>query len=197
MNITKASDTQIFLWFALQECARALEHYEASRTHAAVRRQISPGVEQRELGLVFDALRLALHYTASVSRIFWTPSNRPNSKARSEKLREVIDLASDHPLQSRKWRDHFEHLDERLDKWVERSPREFTAVEMVLYADADEIVRNVAESSVAVVYDEKSCGFLLFGDQFPLIQLEAGVTEIRELISAYLGQPKRADTFVV
>lgn len=197
MHITKASGTEIFLWFALQECARALEQFDAARRHAAERKSLSPGIEQREVGSVFHSLRLALHYTASISRIFWTPSREQGSRDRSERLRKLIKLRTDHPLHQRRWRDHFEHLDERLDRWVQDSPREFTTVEMVLYADSHDVIRQVARASVAIAYDESESEFLLFGDRFKINEIEAGIAEVRDLISAYLGEARRADTFVV
>jgi len=52
----------------------------------------------------------------NVSKILW-----PNEKykVRGEKLRQLLKVEKDNPLSSRKFRNHFEHYDERIDEYFE------------------------------------------------------------------------------
>ena len=63
---------------------------------------------------------------AAVSRVFWPPGSRDKharqrAHRRGEALRQALAIPADHPVQDRTLRDHFEHFDERLDDWAERS----------------------------------------------------------------------------
>lgn len=55
----------------------------------------------------------------NVSKILW-----PNRKYknRGEKLRKLLNVDNDHLLSDRKFRNHFEHYDERIEVWFENQP---------------------------------------------------------------------------
>lgn len=52
----------------------------------------------------------------NVSKILW-PSQK--YKLRGKKLRELLGVEDNNPLASRKFRNHFEHYDERIEEWFE------------------------------------------------------------------------------
>jgi hypothetical protein len=54
----------------------------------------------------------------NVSKILW-----PNEKykIRGERIRQVLKVEKDNPLSSRKFRNHFEHYDERVEDWFENN----------------------------------------------------------------------------
>lgn len=52
----------------------------------------------------------------NVSKILW-PSQK--YKLRGQKLRELLGIDDNNPLASRKFRNHFEHYDERIEEWFE------------------------------------------------------------------------------
>lgn len=56
----------------------------------------------------------------NVSKILW-PGN-PKYKLRGVNLRCLLNVKDDSPLSSRKFRNHFEHYDERVDSWFESCP---------------------------------------------------------------------------
>jgi hypothetical protein len=51
------------------------------------------------------------------SRLLWPAAEK--SRARGRSLREMLRVADDSPLVSRRIRDSFEHFDERLDAWAD------------------------------------------------------------------------------
>lgn len=54
----------------------------------------------------------------NVSKILW-----PNEKykIRGERLRQLLKVEKNNPLSSRKFRNHFEHYDERVEDWFENN----------------------------------------------------------------------------
>src|SRR5690606_21209950 len=57
--------------------------------------------------------------TANVSKILWPSSKK--YKQRSERLRQMLKVENDNPISDRKFRNHFEHYDERVEDWYENS----------------------------------------------------------------------------
>jgi hypothetical protein len=57
--------------------------------------------------------------SGNVSKILW-----PNKKykSRGEKLRDLLNVNEDNPLFDRTFRNHFEHYDDRIERWFEDQP---------------------------------------------------------------------------
>lgn len=68
------------------------------------------------------SLQAFLISVGNISKLLWpSPPGRGKQRIipdRGEKLRESLDVPEDSCLQSRKLRNHFEHFDERLEKWA-------------------------------------------------------------------------------
>lgn len=186
MAQTNASREIIFLLLALTDSARAIEALDSIVSLSARVEQRQPSVEVRENSSIFVQLRLALHYSASVSRVFW-PSDA-SAAARGTHLRQLAGLPSSCPI-DRRLRNHIEHLDERLDRWTTVSPRPFTALECVIHdvfphgAPRDAII-----AAVAVVYETDVNKVSLFGETFDLADLRAAMESIRSSASSALSQ---------
>lgn len=56
--------------------------------------------------------------TGNISKILW-PHN--SYKSRGVALRNMLNINIDNPLSNRKFRNHFEHYDERIEKWFDES----------------------------------------------------------------------------
>jgi len=63
---------------------------------------------------VWCSIQSILVAAGNVSKILW-----PNQKykVRGERLRQILKLENDNPLSDRKFRNHFEHYDERIEDW--------------------------------------------------------------------------------
>lgn len=68
---------------------------------------------------VFLAAHTFLVAVGNISKLLW-PTKR-SCEARGHELRGLLQVSDDSVLKSRSFRDHFEHFDERLDKWVNSS----------------------------------------------------------------------------
>jgi len=70
---------------------------------------------------VFLAAHSFLVAVGNISKLLW-PTKR-SCEARGHELRELLQVGDDSVLKSRAFRNHFEHFDERLDKWANSSKR--------------------------------------------------------------------------
>lgn len=68
----------------------------------------------------WSAIQSILIAAGNVSKILW-PS-RKSSDERGEVLRKLLGVDDQNLLSDRKFRNHFEHYDERIEDWFERSP---------------------------------------------------------------------------
>ncbi len=67
---------------------------------------------------VWCSIQSILVAAGNVSKILWSQSNN-KSKARSKKLRKMLNIEDNNILSDRKFRNHFEHYDERIQTWFE------------------------------------------------------------------------------
>ena len=66
---------------------------------------------------IWSSIQTILVAAGNVSKILW-PSRR-SSIPRGRKLRELLSIDNKSVLSSRKFRNHFEHYDERIEDWFE------------------------------------------------------------------------------
>lgn len=62
---------------------------------------------------VWCSIQSILVSAANISKILWPSKNR----IRGKKLREMLKVEADNILSNRKFRNHFEHYDERIEEW--------------------------------------------------------------------------------
>jgi hypothetical protein len=77
---------------------------------------------ERGLGPVdiWSSIQLILVAAGSISKILWPV--RDESAARGEILRGLLTIDASSPLYDRRFRNHFEHYDERVEDWLESVP---------------------------------------------------------------------------
>ena len=86
---------------------RAAERLEATHTN----------FDQVEVWCSIQSILVA---AGNVSKILW-PIKKEH-KMRGEKLRQLLKVESDSILSDRKFRNYFEHYDERIEDWFKNSP---------------------------------------------------------------------------
>lgn len=82
---------------------------------------IGDGLRSRDIEAVFLACQELLDAAGCVSRIFWPSSDQ--SASRGDELQKLLGVASNSPLSSRAFRNHFEHFDERIEEWASSTSR--------------------------------------------------------------------------
>lgn len=79
-------------------------------------------IDQTEIWCSIQSILVA---TANVSKILWPHKNFAD---RSEKLRKLLNVDKENMLSKRQFRNHFEHYDERIERW-------FKEKDSAVYAD--------------------------------------------------------------
>lgn len=67
---------------------------------------------------VWGAIQSILVATGNVSKILWPPAKA--DKTRGEKLRQILNVEIDNMLSERKFRNHFEHYDSRIEEYFKK-----------------------------------------------------------------------------
>src|SRR5271170_6772757 len=80
------------------------------------------------LAIIQESARAVVLGVAGIARVFdphpqGTEEFKSRCRARDKELRDEFGIQPDSPLLLRDVRDAFEHLDERIDEWVDRNPK--------------------------------------------------------------------------
>ncbi|WP_146112041.1 hypothetical protein [Brevundimonas vesicularis] len=189
--MTRVGRSELFLIYALTEAAKALGHFNRAGELAGRVEVVAEVVERLENQTVLDALKLGLQSAAGVSRVFWPSARSKEAKvvanSRAEELRELTGLEADtasHTLGQRAWRDHVEHLDERIDARIQEDGTPFIAVELVQHDE------GMAEymSAVPLGYDAATNTLLFFGEPQAVSELQDALVDIRDRCSKGLSK---------
>lgn len=110
-------------------------------------------LEQDDQNRIWYSIQSYLIAVANVSKYLWPPVGRKKSDG-GRQLRASVLRASLHAdqlvtLRNRTLRDHFEHFDERIDKWAETSKERY-------FADS-------------IVHDDVTIKWLMEGDSFRIL----------------------------
>lgn len=69
---------------------------------------------------VWGSIQSILVTAGNVSKILWPSDNK--YKSRGERLRQLLKIDEDNILSNRKFRNHFEHYDSRIEEWFNNQP---------------------------------------------------------------------------
>lgn len=172
---------RIYLEQAKDECERSFLAIKELNTAIASMGKCDP----------FGPAQSLVHHAAAVSRIFWPPGSkdkhaRHRSQRRGDVLRKAIGVTNGHPVQNRALRDHFEHFDERLDDWAERSKNRNIVKQLVgprtaIGGDA------ITDEDIIHQYDPATKVYAFRGERFDVQELATGLDDIYAKITKKLN----------
>jgi len=133
-----------------------------------------------------------LQHSGAVSRLLWPPGStnrakKKRAKKRGAHLRQALKVDDVHVLRARTLRDHFEHLDERLDDWTETSPHRNIVDHMIgprtaIGGDA------IKDQDIIRMYDPSTKLIVFRGERFDIQALVNGLSEVQSKASERLAQ---------
>ncbi len=104
---------KIFLNEIKKQCDYALIAYNS----------MNDSLLNKSTKMFWYSLQNFLISTANISKILWPPNKKYQKRGQSLKKKLKIDEKS--PLKNREFRNHFEHYDERLEKWANSKHNNF------------------------------------------------------------------------
>jgi hypothetical protein len=128
---------------------------------------------------VWCSIQSILVAAGNVSKILW-PSNK--YKIRGERLRQMLKVEEKNILSSRKFRNHFEHYDERIEEWFEsRSGGVYIDLAMNPSLSGNMLSDNSHRS-----YNSFNSTLIFRGESFDLTEVLKALEEIYENCKPYV-----------
>jgi len=131
---------------------------------------------KNEMDRIWYSIQSFLVAAGNLSKMFWPCETK---KARGLHLRSIFSLKDDSPIGPRKFRNHFEHFDERLEKWVSSSKqRNFIDSNvgppgMIKGVDVKDYLRNFDNSNYALTFR---------GDSYSLKPVIDAIKEVQSIV---------------
>lgn len=136
----------------------------------------APGGLTEPVLTFWSAVGFAVSAAANVSKALWGPRDKPRVAAARQPLRESLGVSDDSPLRDVSMRNHFEHLDERLDRWWKNSPTHN-------FVDAGigpvSGIVGVPDSEMFRTYDPATGNLVFWGELFNLVELGRQIDQLR------------------
>jgi hypothetical protein len=82
---------------------------------------LSQALQVHEMDRIWYSVQAFLVAVGNISKLLWPPS--PLLPERGAELRASLSIGNDSHLEPRVFRNHFEHFDERLERWATSSKR--------------------------------------------------------------------------
>ena len=117
---------------------------------------LEAALKSRDRDRIWYSVQSLLIAAGNVSKLLWSSKRRVSQ--RREQLRSSLGVPDSSALAPRTIRNHFEHFDERLEKWAIASPRKCVADSnvgppgMISGLDAGDYLRNLEPSKLAVTF---------------------------------------------
>ena len=118
--------------------------------------EIKFGLSNHNTDMVWYAMQNFLVAVGNISKIFW--SSKQKYQKRGEELRKSLGIDDNSPMQPRKFRNHFEHFDERLENWATSSKRHnfvdsnIGPSNMIVGLDSEDFLRNFDNTSWTLTF---------------------------------------------
>jgi len=133
---------------------------------------------------VWPAIQQLVGSAANVSKLLWGGGGK--RAVEREPLRASIGVADSSPLHSTEMRNHFEHIDQRLDAWWANSPRHNHADQNIGPYGA---ISGIDEIDSFRLYDPDSGDLWFWGDSFNLKEIVAEVQRIYPIVQVESEKP--------
>ncbi|MGH9787939.1 MAG: hypothetical protein ACRD4U_04445 [Candidatus Acidiferrales bacterium] len=98
---------RVFQRQVLYQCECALHSAE----------QVNAALQAQDIQGAFCGLQNLLNAAANISKALWGQKDQANVALVRTQLRESIGIADNSPLKDVRMRNHYEHFDERIDRW--------------------------------------------------------------------------------
>jgi hypothetical protein len=123
--------------------------------------------------------------TANLSKAFW--GQRGDLATQREPLRASLGVSDSSPLRATTMRNHFEHIDERVDLWWEKSPdRNYVDANI---GDPNQLITGVSEIDIFRTYDPQTGILHFWGDRFDTHAIVGEVQRILPMVRVEAAKP--------
>jgi hypothetical protein len=127
-----------------------------------------------------DEIRAVLVASANVSKLLWPIKDRryrSHFPERGEQLREALGVDDDPPYRLRTFRDHYEHFDERIERWAHESEHHNLADSCIISKGA---ISGLDEGDFLRVLDPGSLVLTFRGETYDLPEVAKALGQLHD-----------------
>ena len=156
---------------------------EQQLTYAIVAaHRVNAALARRDIGDVWFYIQALLIAAANVSKASWGQGGKRTEERRP--IRESLGIADDSSLRETLMRNHFEHIDQRIEQWWNESPQRNYHDGGIFPLGA---VHGLAEIDMFRVFDNSTSDVVFWGDKFNLSELIAEAQRVQTAARQILG----------
>lgn len=136
------------------------------------------------------SIRALLSAAANISKILFPNPGRARAKDfpdRGERLRSRLSVPDDSPLANRDLRNHFEHLDERLEEWWINDPRHNIVQRMI--GQLEGAISGFSDQQLFARFDPSTARVAFHGDVYELQPLIDAIIALHDRAAEATAKP--------
>jgi hypothetical protein len=151
-------------------------------------KQIDAALNLADVKSTFFGIQNLLVATGNIAKALWGQNGNAGLVAARKPLRDSIGVTDDSPLKIVLMRNHFEHFDERLDKWWQRTDHR-RHMDMNIGPIGMQFVPPFSELEKFRSYNQETGILEFWGDTFDLGAVMAEIRRVARLLQAELDKP--------
>ena len=145
---------------------------------------LNEALKQADVTRTFSAIQGMLTATANISKALWGQGGRLEAQRRE--LRDSIGVLDNSSLQDVNMRNNFEHFDDRLDRWHEKSARHNFADMNIGPSSA---IAGLDDIDMFRMFDPRTTDLVFWGERFNLQELIDGTKRIHPTVRREAARP--------
>jgi len=166
---------------------RIFQHQVLDQCHflLASANEVNQGLAQHDNNRVFYGIQNLLSAGANISKMLWGQGGKRSEQRK--RLRDSIGISDNSPLREVTMRNHFEHMDERIDRWWSESQRHNHADKNI--GPKDRTIVGLDTIDMFRLFDPQTTEIVFWGQEFNLQALVNEVQTILPLLQAEASKP--------
>ena len=132
----------------------------------------------------FSALQALLNAAANISKAFWGSGAQLIDERLA--LRQSVGVMDDSPLKLVAVRNHFEHIDERIDRWWKDSEAHN---HVDLFIGPHATISGIKDSDRFRAYDPNTADVVFWGDEFNVRDLVSAIEQLLPKLQVEASKP--------
>jgi hypothetical protein len=135
----------------------------------------NPTIQPDVIG-VFAAIQASLTAAANISKALWGMGGKKNEERKP--LRVRLEIPEDSPLRPATMRDHFDHFDERLQRWYSANTQPRSFMDLSIVSPGSISAPNLTQNDKFRVLEPFSLTLTFWGDEVPLRQINSAIKKL-------------------
>lgn len=148
-------------------------------------KEVDRGLTQHDIRHVFYGIQNLLSAGANISKMLWGQGGKRSEQRK--RLRDSIGISDNSPIREVTMRNHFEHMDERIDRWWSESQQHNYADKNI--GPKDRTLIGLDNIDMFRLFDPETTEIVFWGQEFNLRSIVNEVRKILPLLQKEANKP--------